>query len=182
VGGRARGAVEEAAPRPPSPQQQQAAATVAQTGELTKIRKLLERQERDREPGLTYAALDQRMTWDGGNKTNDRSLKWLAFFKAFPALMAQMTRIPDDYWSREAEKEEGIEVVMAVVRCPCGTDTIVELGDSAECAGTQKSGAPCKRFYLYLVDRVYVANSPKQRVAPWEAIVDDYRQSDRPDS
>jgi hypothetical protein len=157
-------------------------ATRAQTAELHRLRAFLEKQARDAEPKPDYAdgGIDQRMTWDGLGATHDRSLKWLAFFKAFPALMAQMTRIPDDYWIREAEIVDDAEVVMAVVRCPCGTDALVELGDSAECAGTQKSGAPCKRFYLYLVDRVYVANSPKARRAPWEAIVDEYRRSDRP--
>lgn len=184
MGRPARGVVEEAAPRPPTPQQQLVDATRAQTAELRGLRTFLEKQARAAEPKPDYAAggIDQRMTWDGGNATLDRSVKWLAFLKAFPALMAQMTRIPDTYWSRETEVVDGTEVVMAVVNCPCKTDLIVEVGDSAECAGTLKSGSPCKRFYLYLQDRVFVANSPKKRVAPWEAIVDDYRQSDRPDS
>lgn len=162
-------------PAPPSPAQRQAEAAEQQVGELRHIGGLLEllaeRTAPERPPSRSS---DLRMTWDPDDGAQGR---WMGFLRSVPGLMAQFQRVPAAYWTREVavDDNEQVEnggyteqVPVAVVKCPCGTDNIVET--TQECAGTLKDGEPCKRFYLFIANRVYVTNSPLQRMAPWQRI------------
>lgn len=153
-------------PAPPSPAQRQAEAAEQQVGELRHIGSLLEQlAERGAPARSEPRSSDLRMTWDPDDGAQGR---WMGFLRSVPGLMAQFQRVPAAYWIREVAGDEGEQVPVAVVKCPCGTDNIVET--TQECAGTLKGGEPCKRFYLFIANRVYVTNSPLQRMAPWQRI------------
>jgi hypothetical protein len=83
---------------------------------------------------------------------------------------------------RGPETVDDGEVLMAVVRCPCGEQPIIETASRAS--------APARRLYLYFDRRrdrvsrarVYVTNSPKRPKPRWLQITDDWRRSSRSQS
>lgn len=97
-----------------------------------------------------------------------RAGTWMWMFKAFPAMMAELDRVPETHWSSEFAGDGEEQVQLASVRCPCGETPLVELHQMRPCA--------CERQFLYLKpDGLYVANSPKRRRAQkprWEEIAD----------
>lgn len=159
------------APRRPSVQQQQVDATREQTAELNRIGNLLETVAPKRAPlyGPNFKIEMSVVDADGGS-----AQRWLWMLRV-PGFIDQFQRVPVDYWTADTQTEDGEELMVATVRCPCGEAPIVEHGVARECV--------CQRLYLYFGDRplrdrpsrarLLVGNSPKHRPKPrWERIAD----------
>lgn len=169
------------APRPPSVAQQQLDAAREQAGELRRVGDLIERA--DQRAAERAAEADKPDPLYGPNfrpemtvvdADDDDAQRWLWLLRV-PGFIDQFQRVPADYWTADTQEMGEVEVLIAVVRCPCGEEPLVEHGRSRECG--------CERLYLYFGDRpapgcasrarLLVTNSPKRRPAPrWERIAD----------
>lgn len=109
--------------------------------------------------------------------TSEKPLFWWTVALRAPGMAAEanLQQVPADYWTQDTELVDEVQVQMAVVRCPCGQEPIVERFGTRQCHG-------CSRHYAFTGQRVYVTNSPKHRKPRWLQITDDWRRSSRSQS
>lgn len=158
--------------RPPNPMERQALAAEASAAAMERIaddvRAMRREHEEPRGPEpdhVRFVRPDNVLTLAPTSPLRRRA-RFMAFLRPFfdPR---DWRVVPDSHWERDFETEEGEEVELAAVRCPCGSELIVETW--AECPGKLHSGEPCKRCYLFL-GTLYVVGGPLDRLAPWERI------------
>lgn len=71
---------------------------------------------------------------------------------AVPGVIGAFKRVvPEDYWSRDTDTEDGHPV--AIVACPCGEEPPVRLAGTKTCN--------CGRAFFYIGEEVRVAFGPR---------------------
>jgi hypothetical protein len=101
--------------------------------------------------------LAERVT--GRMEGQPRRLSALALLLSVPSVARAFKAIPWAYWTREVgqtQEHDGsfTEVAVARVRCPCGQEPLVELGQLTECG--------CERFFAFGGRQVLSANPPTE--------------------
>jgi hypothetical protein len=153
-------------PRTPNAAERQAAALEAI------VELLMERRRLEEMDHAELRAREPRAEMSQVRETPQERL--LLALRVVPGFMQRVKQVPANFWQAETAGEQN-EVPVARVRCPCGHERIVEI--TMECDGQASDGEPCRRFYMYLGQRLYVTGGPKDRRPPWLAITDGWRSS-----
>lgn len=101
---------------------------------------------------------------DRVGRTHLHKMSVMRFIENLPSEALQA--IPGEFWDTDVNSEGYTE---AVISCPCHRTPRVELGRMAECE--------CGRFFYNIGTDVFVGNSPRGRLAPWERIVENFRRN-----